>query len=100
MMKTFFCKLLPPRPTFPSDMSPDEAKLMSDHAVYWKAWMAKGNVVAFGPVSEGHGGYGIGIVQFEDDNEVHSFADDDPTIKANVGFLIEISPMPRGVITP
>jgi uncharacterized protein YciI len=98
-MKTFFCKLVPPRPTFPTDMSAEEAKLMSEHAAYWQDWMARGNVVAFGPVWEDAGAYGIGIVQFEDDTGVRSFADNDPTIKAGVGFRVEISPMPRGVIT-
>jgi len=99
-MKTFFCKLIPPRPTFPQDMSPAEAKLMQDHAAYWRDWMSKGNVVAFGPVWDPAGAYGIGIVQFADDMAVRSFAADDPTIKGGAGFRVEIHPMPRGVITP
>jgi uncharacterized protein YciI len=73
---------------------------MHDHAAYWRNWMAKGNVIAFGPVLDAAGAYGIGIVQFADDGAVRSFADNDPTIKAGVGFRIEIHPMPRGVITP
>jgi len=73
---------------------------MSDHATYWRDLMGKGHVVAFGPVADGAGAYGIGIVQFEDDAEVRSFADNDPTIKSNAGFRYEIQPMPRGVVTP
>lgn len=73
---------------------------MDDHADYWRGLMAKGHVVAFGPVADGAGAYGIGIVQFEDDTAVRAFADNDPTIKANVGFRFEVQPMPRGVITP
>ncbi len=99
-MKTFFCKLIPPRPTFPQDMSQAEAKLMQDHAAYWRDWMSKGNVVAFGPVWDPAGAYGIGIVQFADDAAVRSFAGDDPTIRGGAGFRVEIHPMPRGVITP
>src|SRR2546423_6817260 len=99
-MQTFFCKLLPPKPTFPTDISAEEAKLMSDHAAYWRSWMVRGIVLAFGPVSADGGAYGIGIVQFEDDAGARSFADNDPTIKAGVGFRMEISIMPRGVITP
>ena len=99
-MKTFFCKLIPPRPTFPQDMSQAEAKLMHDHAAYWRDWMSKGNVVAFGPVGDPAGAYGIGIVQFADDASVRSFAAADPTIKGGAGFRVEIHPMPRGVIIP
>ncbi len=99
-MKTFFCKLIPPRPTFPQDMSEAEGKIMQDHASYWKDWMAKGHVVAFGPVWDPAGAYGIGIVQFADDEAVCSFTANDPTIKAGTGFRVEFHPMPRGVITP
>ena len=99
-MQTFFCKLLPPRPTFPMDMSQEEGQLMAAHAAYWQSWMREGNVIAYGPVSADGGAYGIGIVQFEDDAGVRLFVDNDPTIRAGVGFRMEISPMPRGVITP
>lgn len=73
--------------------------MMADHAAYWRDLMAKGHVVAFGPVADGLGAYGIGIVQFDDDAAVHSFTNNDPVIKANVGFRIEVHPMPRGVVT-
>jgi uncharacterized protein YciI len=99
-MQTFFCKLHPPRPTFPSDITPEESQVMAEHAAYWREWMSKGNIVAFGPVMDGSGAYGIGIVQFDDEAGVRSFADNDPTIKARVGFRMEVQPMPRGVITP
>ena len=73
---------------------------MANHAAYWRDLMDKGHVVAFGPVADGTGAYGIGIVQFEDETAVRFFADNDPTIKANVGFKFEVQPMPRGVVTP
>jgi len=50
-MKTFFCKLVPPRPSFAQDLSEAERKLMQEHAAYWREWMEKGHVVAFGVVA-------------------------------------------------
>lgn len=100
MNKTFFCKLIPPRSSFAQDLSPAEAKLMQDHAVYWKELMAKGYVVTFGLVGDPAGAYGIGILECEDDDAVRSLTDNDPTIKARQGFRYEIQPMPRGAVHP
>ena len=47
-MKTFFCKLVPPRPTFAQDMSDAEASLMQAHATYWRGLMDEGLAVGFG----------------------------------------------------
>jgi hypothetical protein len=41
-MKTYFCKLFGPRPTFPQDMTESEAQAMQRHAAYWRARMEKG----------------------------------------------------------
>lgn len=99
-MKTFFCKLIPPRPTFTQDMSELEAKLMQEHAAYWKGWMDKGQVVAFGLVADPAGPYGMGIVEVENDADVHRFTAGDPVIKAGRGFRYDIHPMPRGALHP
>ena len=37
-MSAFYCKLNAPRPTFLQDMSPDEAAIMKEHAVYWRGF--------------------------------------------------------------
>ena len=99
-MKTFFCKLIAPRPSFAHDMSEEEAKLMQEHAVYWKACMDKGQVVAFGLVADAVAPYGIAIVEVDDDADVHRLTADDPVIKAKRGFKFEIAPMPRGAVHP
>jgi uncharacterized protein YciI len=98
-VKYFFFKLIPPRPTFAQDMTDAEAAIMREHAAYWKNWMDRGRVVAFGPVADPKGGYGMGIVQLEDDSEIDSLRLNDPTIKANRGFRFEISPILR-LVTP
>ena len=97
-MKYFFYKLISPRPTFPADMTPEEAKLMQQHVAYWSARMAEGKLVAFGPVAHPEGTFGIGIIRLEDSSEAASLAANDPVILANAGFVAEVYPMPRAVV--
>ena len=99
-VKTFFCKLIPPRPTFAQDMSEAEAKLMLEHAVYWRGWMEKGQVVAFGLVADPAGAYGIVIVEVDDDSGLRTLAANEPTIRSGRGFRFDVYPMPRGVVHP
>ena len=97
-MKYFLFKLVPPRPTFPADMTRAEAKLMQEHSEYWRNLMRKGLVVAFGPVSDPKGTYGIAVMQLEDDGDANAIGANDPTIKANVGFKFELHSMPQVVL--
>jgi hypothetical protein len=97
-MKAFFCRLIPPRPSFAEDMSEAEAQLMEEHARYWRDWMAKGRVVAFGLVGDPAGPYGIGIVEVEDEAQLRSFTENDPTIRSGRGFRFEVHQMPFGVV--
>lgn len=97
-MKYFLFKLIPPRPTFPADMTPAEAKLMQEHSAYWRDLMGKGFVIAFGPVSDPKGAYGIAVVQFEEDADANVLGTNDPTIKANFGFKFEVYSMPQVVL--
>lgn len=97
-MNYFLYKLNPPRPTFPADMTPAEGKLMQEHSAYWRDLMKKGLVVAFGPVADPKGGYGIAIVQLQDNSDANTLGANDPVIKANAGFNFEAHPMPRVVL--
>jgi hypothetical protein len=99
-MITFFCKLNPPRPTFALDMTPEEARVMGDHAVYWKAMMDRGYVVTFGLVGDPAGPYGIGILEVDSEAMVHELTGNDPTILSGRGFSCEIYPMPWGAVHP
>ena len=51
-MKYFLYKLLPPRPTFPQDMTEAEGELMQEHINYWKTLVDKRIAVIFGPVAD------------------------------------------------
>ena len=92
-MNHFFGKLLPPRATFPQDMTPDEARLMKAHAAYWQELMGRGLVVVFGPVADAQGAYGILVLQLPDDMQPAALVAGDPVMKADVGFRFEVHPM-------
>ena len=94
----FFCKLLPPRPSFLLDMTEEEGRLMQEHASYWREWMARGNIIAFGVVADPAAVFGAGMVEFESLEEVQAFTEGDPTIQAGRGFRFEVHPMPFGVV--
>jgi hypothetical protein len=92
-LKHFFFKLIPPRATFPADMTPVEAKFMQEHATYWRAQVAKDMAIVLGPVMDPAGAYGIGVIRAVDDAQARALADEDPVIKAQIGFRVEIFPM-------
>ncbi len=96
-MKYYYCKLIPPRPDFVQTMTAGEGQLMQQHGAYWKAMMDRGLTAAFGLVADPAGAFGVGILTLDDDADPHALTSQDPTMKANVGFVYEIHPMPRAV---
>lgn len=99
-MNTYFCKLYGPRPTFPGDMTASEGEAMQRHAAYWRACMARGQVVAFGPVADPAGTYGMLILEVADETQARGLIDHDPVIEAKLGFRFEMHLMPRGAVHP
>lgn len=83
MKKHFALKLIPCRPTFSQDMTPEERAIMQQHVVYWKGFMDKGLVLVFGPVIDPKGTYGLGIIEAENEEQVNSFIENDPASKIN-----------------
>lgn len=98
-MVGFVFRLISPRPGFAFDMSPDERATMMEHVAYWSALAAQGNVLAFGPVDDPSGSYGIGIVVAASQSEAEELRDGDPAIRSRHGFRTEIAPM-RRLVTP
>lgn len=93
----FLIRLLPPRPSFMLDMTPDERKVMQDHVVYWQQKLAEGTAIAFGPVADPKGSWGVGIVRASDEAAVRAFEAKDPAIASERGFRYEILPMPSAL---
>jgi len=79
----FSLKLIPNRPTFSKDMTPEERAIMQQHVIYWRELMAKGKVVVFGPVLDPAGVYGLGIIEADSDDEVKTFMANDPAATIN-----------------
>lgn len=93
----FLYKLIPPRPTFAADMTDAEAAVMAEHATYWSALVAEGQVVAFGPVFDPVGVWGLAIVAAEDEAAVQAMGTDDPAVRSRMATF-DIYPMPSTVV--
>jgi uncharacterized protein YciI len=98
-MKGFVFRLIPPRSDFAFTMNDEERATMTMHFGYWSGLAAEGKVLAFGPVDDPNGGYGIGIVLAEDAAEATALRDGDPAVLSPHGFRAEIAPM-LSLVTP
>jgi hypothetical protein len=76
-MKYFLCRLIPPRPTFSMDMTPQKRETMQIHGAYWKRLADAGTAIAFGPVADPKGGWGVGIIAVADDEELRRLQSDE-----------------------
>ena len=95
----FLYRLIPPRPSFATDMRPEEAEIMRAHVAYWTGLLERGSVVAFGPVLDPAGVWGLGLIQAEDQAAAAALAGGDPAIVGGVGRC-EILPMGPAVARP
>jgi uncharacterized protein YciI len=93
----FFCRLLPPRPSFALDMAPEEREIVQKHAAYWREHMKNGSVIVFGPVADPQGPWGLGVLRVADEAAVRAFSAADPAILSGRGFRYEILPMIQAV---
>jgi uncharacterized protein YciI len=98
-MPAFVYRLIAPRPTFPVDMSEQERATLAEHGRYWKQLMEDGKAIAFGPVNDPAGSYGLGLLIADDLAEAQALRDADPAILAPHGLRAEIAPMLR-LVTP
>jgi len=92
-MKFYLCKLVPPRPTFPHDMTPREAEIMQAHVAYCEKLLEAGKAVVFGPVADPQGVWGLGVLELPDDADPQAIVAEDPVMKANAGFAYQVMPM-------
>jgi len=99
LMPDFLFKLIPPRPDFPFTMTDDERATMLAHLDYWATLTAAGKTVAYGPVNDPAGGYGIGVIVVDDLAAAEALRDGDPAMQSTHGFRTEILPMLR-LVTP
>lgn len=89
---------IPPRPTFATDMTPAERKVMQAHLAYWGAAASAGKVVIFGPVADPAGLWGMSVVRVANATEAKQLAENDPAVKGGIGMRYEILPMPEAIM--
>ncbi len=97
-MPYFVCKLIPPRPSFATDMTDAEAVAMAAHMAYWARLSSAGRVVVYGPVADPAGAYGLAVVEAPDLVEVEALTDADPAIQAGIGLRYRCAPMLQALI--
>ncbi len=97
-MGTFVFRLVPPRPTFVLDLTDEERAVMERHAAHWQPLVEAGRMVVFGPVLDGTGSWGLGVVEAEDE-EVRALVASDPAVTTGTA-RIEIGQLLTGFVRP
>jgi uncharacterized protein YciI len=95
MSAIFFVKLVPPRATFPFDMTADERAFMQQHVAYFGRHFDAGKVLIYGPVMAADEPYGMGVLDVTDEAEARSIMENDPSVKAKLNRY-ELAPMRIG----
>jgi len=97
--KSYFAyKLIPPRPDFAATLAADEDALMADHIAYWTEHLNRGIAVAFGPVADPSGVYGLAVIEATPE-QAQALADNDPAIQSGL-CRSELHPMRGAIVRP
>jgi uncharacterized protein len=98
-VSTFVFRLIAPRPNFALDMSDEEREVMRRHAAHWQSFIEAGQMVVFGPVLDGTGSWGLGVIESDDEDELRRHAANDPVVTTGTG-KIEMGSMLFGHVRP
>lgn len=90
--QNYFFKLIPPRSTFPGDITKDERVLMDKHTAYFQEQFNAGKLLVYGPVMAPGGAFGLGILEVADESEARQFGENDPSVRAGLNRW-ELYPM-------
>lgn len=94
-MEHFFCKLIPPRPSFVTDMSDSERAAMVAHGGYWDSMLERHVAIACGRVADPQGVWGFGLLAAESEEAANGLLAADPVILADIGMRWELLPVPQ-----
>jgi uncharacterized protein YciI len=92
-------RLIAPRPTFALDMNDEEREIMARHAAYWQPFIESGQMVIFGPVIDGTGSWGLGVIEADDEQELRTFAAGDPVVTTGTATM-EMGTLLGGFVRP
>ena len=81
--KHFVLYLVPARADFMQTMTDEEKNVMQQHVAYWASYMEQGIMLILGPVFDPKGGYGLGIVAVDSEEQLLSLMANDPASKIN-----------------
>jgi uncharacterized protein len=97
-MNSYFAyKLIPPRPSFPADMTHTEAAIMQDHFVYWQKLLSQGAAVVYVPVADPAGARGLARVEAGTADEVRALRAADPAVASGMSSF-EVYAMPGAIV--
>ena len=83
----------PPRPDFgPHNFSAEEADVMQRHGGYWQQKLERGDAVAFGPVLDPNGPWGLALLDTDDEEVARQAGDADPAVESGT-CTYELVPM-------
>jgi len=88
----FFFKLIPPRSTFPYDITESEKRLMDEHGRYFDEHFAAGRLLLYGPVLASGGAFGLAVLEVDSEADARLFGEGDPSVKGGLNRF-EIHPM-------
>jgi uncharacterized protein YciI len=88
----YYFKLIPPRPTFPLDITAEERLLMAEHSAYCKQQFDAGRILLYGPVMAPEGAFGVAILEVADETEARTFGANDPSVHAGLNHF-EVYPI-------
>jgi uncharacterized protein YciI len=94
---TYVFRLQAPRPSFALDMTDEEREIMGRHAAHWRPLVEAGRMVVFGPVLDGTGSWGLGVIEADDEEELRAFAAQDPAVTTGTAS-IEMGRMLAGFV--
>jgi len=80
-------RLKAPRPNFALDMTDEERTIMGRHAAHWQPRIDSGRMVVFGPVLDGTGSWGLGVIESDDEEELRAFAAQDPAVTSGTAEI-------------
>ena len=95
-MKHYIYKLIPPRPSFNLDMTDEEKKVMGLHIGYFRNLFEEKKVIAYGPVLDPSGVYGMAILEVTSEIEATEIAKNDPSVVEKINQF-ELIPMLMGL---
>ena len=88
----FYFKLIPPRATFPADITDEERALMARHSDYCQEQFDAGKLITYGPVMAPGGAFGMAILEVAEEAEARHFGENDPSVLGGLNRF-ELYPM-------